>query len=42
MDDATIITNTYWAAQELGLLRGILIAVQKNDPAGENVLLSGD
>jgi hypothetical protein len=37
MDDAATITQTYWAAQELGSLRGILIAVPNNDSAGENV-----
>jgi sugar/nucleoside kinase (ribokinase family) len=37
MDNATIIAKAYWAARELGLPHGMLIAVPNDDPAGENV-----
>ena len=37
LNDADSIARAYWAARELGLSHGMLVAVPNDDPAGENV-----
>ena len=37
MDDPDTVARAYWAARDLGLSHGMLVAVPNEDPAGENV-----
>lgn len=37
MDDADSIARAYWAARDLGLSHGMMVAVPNDDSAGENV-----
>ena len=37
MDDPATVADAYWAARDLGLPYGMLLAVPNDDPAGENV-----
>jgi pseudouridine-5'-phosphate glycosidase len=37
VDSADFVADAYWAARELNMSQGMLVAVPNNDPAGQNV-----